>query len=83
MTEKESQISQVSQTLQPRYPACVVNVPGGPIAVAMAKRIYLTADPDADFKAVAERMYRALCGVNVSPFTRKKGVAGLPKKGRA
>lgn len=78
-----SQKSPDAQTFQPRYPECVTLPPGGEKAVSLAKRIYLTAGVGEDFRTVAERMYRALLGVEVQPFVRRKGIPGLAKKERA
>lgn len=80
MSEKTSQISQETQGLQPRYPECVTLPPGGSQAVALAKSIYLTASATEDFRAVASRMYRALCGVEVSAFPRRKGFDWVPRR---
>jgi hypothetical protein len=83
MSEKTSQISQEAQGFQPRHPACVTMPPGGSQAVALAKSIYLTASGTEDFKAVASRMYRALCGVEVNVFPRRKGFVGGLRRARA
>jgi hypothetical protein len=49
-------------------------------SVSAARRIYLTAPSNADFRLVADRMYRALLGAKVDPFPRRKGLAGMPMR---
>lgn len=53
--------------------------PGGGAAVALARRIYLSATPTRNWRVVADRMFRALSGVSVAPFPLRKGIPGLPK----
>lgn len=57
---------------------CVTMPPGRGAAVELAVKVFESAGPSDDFRVVAERMYRALRGVEVSPFPARKGLKGLP-----
>lgn len=51
--------------------------PGSPAAAVLAMEIYQEASESADWKLVADRMYRALIGAKVSAFVpRRKGFQG-------